>query len=87
MAKEPTPKFHEVLNDPMLQRKLHRVYRRKDLELFTGLKRTAIDDLIARGEFPKPIVLSESGRAVAWLETDLIAWQDSRIAARNQNAA
>jgi hypothetical protein len=30
--------------------------------------------------------LSSSGRAVAWVEADLIVWQASRIAARNQEA-
>jgi predicted DNA-binding transcriptional regulator AlpA len=43
--------------------------------------------LIKTGEFPKPVPLSDSGRAIAWLETDLIAWQNARIAARNAEAA
>jgi prophage regulatory protein len=66
-----------------MERQLRRVHRRKALEAFTGLKPTALDNLIASGEFPKPIPLSDGGRAVAWLEDDLIAWQDGRIAARN----
>jgi prophage regulatory protein len=59
------------------------MYRLRDLPQFVGLQRTQIAELIKADKFPKPIPLSESGRAVAWLEADLIAWQASRIAARN----
>jgi prophage regulatory protein len=62
---------------------LNRVFRRKDLPPFVGLRRTQVDELIAKGEFPKPIRLSESGRAIAWLEADLAEWQAKRIAARD----
>jgi prophage regulatory protein len=70
-----------------MQSTLNRLYRLRELPEFTGLRRTQIGELIKAGEFPTPIKLSESGRAVAWLEADLIAWQASRIAARNQKAA
>jgi hypothetical protein len=33
------------------------------------------------------VPLSDSGRAVAWLECDLVAWQNARIAARNASIA
>jgi prophage regulatory protein len=62
---------------------LNRMFRLRDLPQFVGLRRTQIGELIKAGQFPKPISLSDSGRAVAWLETDLIAWQSSRIASRN----
>jgi prophage regulatory protein len=62
---------------------LNRIFRRKDLSTFVGLRRTQLDDLIAKGEFPRPIRLSDSGRAIAWLESDLAAWQAKRIAARD----
>lgn len=64
---------------------LNRVYRLKDLPQFVGLRRSQIGELIRIGKFPKPIQLS--GRAVAWLEADLIAWQHARIAERNSTAA
>jgi prophage regulatory protein len=67
--------------------KLNRLFRLSELPQFTGLRRTQIGELIKAGEFPKPIKLSESGRAIAWLEADLITWQNSRIAARNMEAA
>ena len=66
---------------------LNRVYRLGELPQFVGLRRTQISEMVKAGQFPKPISLSPSGRAVAWLETDLIAWQASRIAARTQEAA
>ena len=63
--------------------RLNRMFRLRDLPAFVGLRRTQIGELIKTGEFPKPITLSDTGRAVAWLETDLLAWQNARIAARN----
>jgi prophage regulatory protein len=62
---------------------LHRIIRLRDLSDFVGLKRTQIDALIIRGEFPRPIKLNDNGRAKGWLEAELIAWQQARIAARD----
>ena len=67
--------------------RLNRMYRLRELPQFVGLRRTQIGELIKAGQFPKPIPLSDGGRAVAWLEHDLIAWQNARIAARNAVAA
>jgi prophage regulatory protein len=64
--------------------RLHRVVRLADLPTYTGLRRTQIDALIARGEFPRPVKLS--ARRKAWLEAELIAWQQQRIAARDITA-
>jgi prophage regulatory protein len=66
----------------MTDHHLNRLYRLREVEQFAGLKRTQIAELIKAGEFPKPIPLSDSGRAVAWLEHELIAWQTARIATR-----
>ncbi len=62
---------------------LNRMYRLAELPLFVGLKRTQIGEMMKTGQFPRPVPLNNSGRAVAWLESDLIAWQNSRIVARN----
>ena len=64
--------------------KLQKVYRGEELPAFVGLHRTQINELIKRGEFPRPISLSDSGRAIAWLEADLIAWQAARLARREE---
>lgn len=45
----------------------------------TGLSRSGAYQLIAQGEFPKPIPLN--GRAVAWDSQAIDAWIESRIAA------
>lgn len=62
---------------------LNRMYRFSDLSQFVGLRRTQIKALVKEGKFPKPIQVSDGGRAVAWLEADLIAWQHARIGERN----
>jgi predicted DNA-binding transcriptional regulator AlpA len=62
---------------------LNRMYRLRDLPQFVGLRRTQIIVLIKAGKFPKPISLSDAGRAIAWLEEDLIAWQHARINKRD----
>lgn len=72
------------MNDP---NRLNRMFRLRDLPQFVGLRRTQISELIKAGKFPEPIPLTDGGRAVAWLEHDLIAWQNARIAARNTKQA
>jgi prophage regulatory protein len=61
---------------------LQELIRLADLPRFTGLQRTAIAELIKAGQFPKPIKLSDSGRAVAWVASEIAAWQAKRIAKR-----
>jgi predicted DNA-binding transcriptional regulator AlpA len=60
-----------------------RLYRKAELPSVVGLQRTQIEKLIKEGLFPKPIKLSPGGRAVAWLGSELVAWQASRKAARD----
>ena len=73
----------ETLNEH--KRTLDRFLRRKEVEHVTGLGRSTIYDKMAAGEFPKPIPIS--GGAVGWLETEIAAWQQARIAARSAKAA
>ena len=61
----------------------YRLIRERDLPFYAGLKRTQITELIKRGEFPRPIKLSDSGRAKAWLEDELLLWQRERRAKRD----
>lgn len=63
-----------------------RFLRRRQVEYLTGLSRSAIYAGIAAGTFPKPCALSESGRSVAWVEREVDAWIESRIAARGVTA-
>ncbi len=64
---------------------LNRLYRLKDVEQFAGLKRSQIHELIKAGEFPRPVPLSDCGRAIAWLEDELIAWQMARVSVRDKS--
>jgi prophage regulatory protein len=61
----------------------YRLVRERDLPVYSGLKRTQIFELIKRGEFPRPIKLSEGGRAKAWLEDEVLSWQIQRLAKRD----
>ena len=42
-----------------------------------GMKRTAIYDRIKAGTFPAPVQIGV--RAVAWKETEIVAWQQSLV--------
>jgi len=58
------------------------------VEAATGYKRSTIYRLIQRGEFPSPISLSESGRASAWIESEINDWIQKRIhESRNSGGA
>lgn len=57
------------------EKRFIRLPRVKEL---TTLPTSAIYAAIAAGTFPKQIKLGE--RAVAWLESDVMAWIDARIA-------
>ena len=58
-----------------------KLHSREDIERITGLPTSTLYELMARGDFPKPIKIS--GRRVAWLDTELIEWQEARIAERD----
>lgn len=53
--------------------------RRKQVEALTGLSRSSIYEAIKRGDFPKPIQLTE--RTVAWTASSVNDWIANRIAA------
>lgn len=52
--------------------------RRQEVERLTALSRSRIYALMALNEFPKPIRLG--AMSVAWLETEVHAWIEQRIA-------
>jgi prophage regulatory protein len=68
------------------RRPLDRFLRRPEVESVTGLGRSTIYDKMAAGEFPKPVPISGgvSGGAVGWLESEIAAWQEKRIAVRDR---
>lgn len=66
------------------------ILRRKQVEARTGLSRTTIYDRINPksprydATFPTPISLGASAGAVGWLESELNAWIESRIASSRE---
>lgn len=53
--------------------------RRPAVLEITGLSTTTIYDLMAKGDFPRPVKLT--GRAVAWPESKIADWLATRTAA------
>jgi prophage regulatory protein len=47
-----------------------------------GLGRSSIYALVASGHFPRPISLG--GRAMAWLESDINAWIQTKVDAARE---
>jgi predicted DNA-binding transcriptional regulator AlpA len=52
-----------------------------------GIGRTQLMEHVMRGEFPKPVKVTKSGRSIAWLMDEVVAWQETRIAERDRSAA
>lgn len=50
--------------------------RRHAVEEMVGLKTTTIYKLMSEGAFPRPVKLT--GRAVAWPESAIVEWLESR---------
>lgn len=51
----------------------------------TGLPRSTIYELIGRKQFPAQF--SIGGKNVAWLASEITAWMNERIAARNEGVS
>jgi prophage regulatory protein len=62
-----------------------RVLRIGQLREVTGYARSSIYEMIAAGEFPRPIPLGP--RVVGWLADEVAIWQAKRIAERDHGAA
>lgn len=46
----------------------------------SGLSKTTIYEYVSRGEFPAPVSLG--AKSVAWVESEVMAWMDAKISAR-----
>jgi len=64
---------------------MQKILRRRDVESATGLRRSSLYERVAAGTFPKPIPLG--GRAVGWIEAEIITWQKGRIADRDSKTS
>jgi len=67
--------------------RLRRVLRKPEVLAASGYRPTQLDLLIEQGRFPRPIRLSEGGRALGWYEDEVVAFQQARIAERDREAA
>ena len=54
----------------------------KDVIVKTGLGKTSLYALLKKSQFPKPLSLGL--RAVGWLESEIEAWIQDKIDARDQ---
>lgn len=61
-----------------------RLIRLRDVMTKTGLSRSYVYALAQKGQFPKPVKLSE--RSSAWIESEVQSWIDERIEQRGEAA-
>lgn len=54
-----------------------RFLRRAEVQSRVGLSRSSVYRLCLRGEFPPPVRISP--RAIAWLESEVSAWIETRL--------
>ncbi|MDL5596095.1 AlpA family transcriptional regulator [Bacillus subtilis] len=60
-----------------------RIIRLREVVSSTGLARSTIYKLIGSCEFPRPVPLT--GRCVGWIDSEVAAWIQSRIEARDRS--
>jgi prophage regulatory protein len=67
---------------------LQKIYRKPAVLQVTGWSNSTLYCKIQNGLFPRPIKLgsSEHSRAVGWLESEVLAYQQARIAERDAAA-
>jgi prophage regulatory protein len=73
------------ISRPRQRQAARRTLRLPKVKERTGLKHSAIYEGIADGTFPKPVPIGL--RAVGWLEDEIEAWIEERIAARDRKSA
>ena len=54
----------------------NRLMRRDQVLDVCAMSRSCLYDMIARGVFPEPVRIGR--RAVAWRESEIVAWMESR---------
>jgi predicted DNA-binding transcriptional regulator AlpA len=73
--------------DPLLKVNVDRLLPRKVVRQLTSLGNTAMHEAIRRREFPAPVWLTPSGSRVAWTESSIAAWIQSRVELSKQLGA
>lgn len=69
----------------MKQQTPNRFIRIKEVISLTGLSKSYIYQLAKTNQFPKQINLIDGGTSVAWLESEIKEWLESRVKSRDQN--
>jgi predicted DNA-binding transcriptional regulator AlpA len=86
-AKTKTTVPDEFTIDPTLPLGPNQMVRLSDGWKYFGVRATQIDEHVIRGNIPAPISISDSkekgkaSRARGWLGSQIIAWQQARLAA------
>lgn len=63
----------------------HMILRLPRVKAATGLSRSTIYLRVAEGTFPKPVSLG--GRAIGWLEAEVMEWLNARAEERGPTPA
>jgi prophage regulatory protein len=58
--------------------------RIKQVQQRTGLSKSYIYQLCSQDQFPKSIQIVAGGSSVAWVESEILEWIDSRIKERDE---
>jgi prophage regulatory protein len=66
------------------ERQPRRLIRRKRVLELLGIKRTALDAALARGDFPRPVTIFAGGRANAWAEDEVLDYIEGRLSTRGE---
>lgn len=61
-----------------------KISRRRQVEGRTGLPKSSIYALMAKGAFPKNIKIG--ARSVGWLDSDIDAWIEAQVSASRGNS-
>lgn len=60
------------------------ISRRPQVQVRTGLPKSSIYALMAKGTFPRPVKIG--ARAVGWLNSDIDAWIETQVAASRRES-
>jgi prophage regulatory protein len=70
-------------SDPQHNNKIKKLIRIRSVVNLTGLSKSYVYQLVSSGHFPKSIKLVTGGTSVAWLESEIQEWINSRVQERN----
>lgn len=66
---------------------IRKLIRIKEVVKLTGISKSYIYQLVSQGLFPKSVQLIPGGSSVAWVESEVLGFIDSRIQSRDEEVA